>query len=371
MPQKSEPSAERARAALLRGDEPSNDDLYALVCERLKKAQAERQEEEAPAPAPRSRLTRRRALAAAMERRRADRPGPRPAATEGRGATPEPRARRRSPPALSRLTVPAPHTAAMERRGRGRAVSSAALTVLGSMVIDGRTARIGAGQLDRKLYAEVNKALEALGGKWNRKAQGHVFEEDPRDALDRVVLTGEFSDKRQDFGFFETPAPLAARVVEMADIRPGMDVLEPSAGRGALVRAVQAAARSTLIGAVEIQPENARALHSLGVDVREADFLALPVTGQVDRVVMNPPFARQADIEHVCRAFAWLRPGGRLVSIMSAGVTFRQDRKTQAFQMLVRQNGGEIEELPPGSFAESGTGVPTVLVTLEKPGGAP
>lgn len=248
----------------------------------------------------------------------------------------------------------------------GKKLSAEALAVLGSMTTLGNAAKINSGQLDRKLYEEVNKALEALGGKWNRKFQGHVFDEDPRDALDRVVLTGEFSDKRQDFGFFETPAALAARVVEMAGIRPGMQVLEPSAGRGALVRAVQASARSTLIGAVEIQPENARAVRALGVDVLERDFLTLPVSFDADRVVMNPPFARQADIDHVCRAFKWVAPGGRLVSIMSAGVRFRQNQKTLAFRALVEQNDGEIIDLPPGSFAESGTGVNTVIVTLDK-----
>ncbi len=247
----------------------------------------------------------------------------------------------------------------------GKKLSAEAVTVLGSMTIDGRTARIGAGQLDRKLYVEVNKALEALGGKWNRKAQGHVFDGDPRDAFDQVVLTGEFSVSKQDFGFFETPAPLAARVVEMAGIRADMMVLEPSCGRGALIREVLAQQPGTRIYGVEIQPENARACRALVADVEEANFLQV-VAAPCDRVVMNPPFARQADIEHVQHAFKMLRPGGRLVSIMSAGVRFRENEKTRAFRALVEQHDGEIIDLPPGSFAASGTGVNTVIVTIDK-----
>ena len=41
--------------------------------------------------------------------------------------------------------------------------------------------------LDRKLYVEVNAALEALGGKWDRKSKAHVFGEGPADALDQVI----------------------------------------------------------------------------------------------------------------------------------------------------------------------------------------
>ena len=62
-----------------------------------------------------------------------------------------------------------------------------------------------------------------------------------------------------------------------------------------------------------------------------------------------------------------LAPGGRLVAILSAGVTFRDDRKTRAFRQMVASMGGEFEELPADTFASSGTGVRTVLVMLRRP----
>lgn len=37
--------------------------------------------------------------------------------------------------------------------------------------------------LDRKLYQAVNKALESAGGRWNKKAQAHLFKGDPRPFL--------------------------------------------------------------------------------------------------------------------------------------------------------------------------------------------
>src|SRR5204862_5173800 len=33
-------------------------------------------------------------------------------------------------------------------------------------------------QLERKTYLDTNKVLERIGGKWNRKQKGHVFEDE-------------------------------------------------------------------------------------------------------------------------------------------------------------------------------------------------
>ena len=94
---------------------------------------------------------------------------------------------------------------------------------------------------------------------------------------------------------------------------------------------------------------------------------ALTHSGQYDRVVMNPPFEDGQDIDHVRRAFdANLKPGGKLVAIMSEGPFFRSDKKAQAFRQWLEENGGTSERLAPGTFKESGTGTATRLVTVEK-----
>ena len=43
--------------------------------------------------------------------------------------------------------------------------------------------------LPRELYVQVNKALEAMGGKWNRKSKGHVFENDPRSKVENLLVS--------------------------------------------------------------------------------------------------------------------------------------------------------------------------------------
>lgn len=246
-------------------------------------------------------------------------------------------------------------------------LSSEAVAVLGSMEVDGNLATITAGQLDRKLYVEVNAALEAIGGKWNRRSKAHIFEGDPRDALDQVVLTGGFTDAKREFDFFETPPEVAISVIELAQIEPGMVVLEPSAGKGALAR--PAKARGADVVCVEIQPKLAEALRAEGFRVPQGgDFLAFeapaPGKGNYDRVVMNPPFSRQQDITHVRHAVSFVRPGGILVAIMSAGMKFRENRKTDAFRCWLPRWFADynIHDLPEKAFRSSGTDVNAVVL---------
>ena len=69
-------------------------------------------------------------------------------------------------------------------------------------------------------------------------------------------------------------------------------------------------------------------------------------------------------------ALTFLRPGGRLVAVMSAGVRFRQDARSTSFRALLHDLPAEIHDLPDGSFLASGTAVQTVIVTIDKPANA-
>lgn len=219
-------------------------------------------------------------------------------------------------------------------------------------------------QLERPLYVKTNKVLEAAGGRWDRRARAHVFPDDAAELLEPVILTGEITHARDEFGYFPTPPAVVDRLIALADLGPGMTVLEPSAGQGALAAA--AAAARGIVDCVELLDANAAILRQCDDyrDVTTGDFLAIEPVWLYDRVVMNPPFARQADVVHVTHALRFLRPGGRLVSVMSAGVTFRSYRLTADLRELIADRGGEIIPLPADSFKESGTGVNTVIVVV-------
>ena len=56
-------------------------------------------------------------------------------------------------------------------------------------------------QLARETYLRVAKVLTAARGKWNRKANGHVFPFDPRELIGAVVEDGVVVDARRDAWF--------------------------------------------------------------------------------------------------------------------------------------------------------------------------
>lgn len=248
---------------------------------------------------------------------------------------------------------------------RSRQIEPDVLNVLAAADCASNTLKL-VGQLDRKIYTRTNEVLEALGGKWNKKAKAHLFDGDAADLVDEAMLTGTFTKTKQDFGFFETPSVIVQQLITGAYVKPGMEVLEPSAGHGAIADAVRA--MGAMPTCCELQDKNVFVLAEKQHVVRPGDFLKWDPTligERFDAVVMNPPFARRADIHHITHAAKFLKPGGTLAAVASASVMFRDDSLAKAFRDFVRAHFGMIVALPDGSFKESGTMVNTVLVTLE------
>lgn len=221
-------------------------------------------------------------------------------------------------------------------------------------------------RMDPKLYRKVNEVLEAVGGRWTKSVQAHVFPVDAAEAIAPVLATGHvvtLREKRQQAQYFPTPASVVQRLVELADLRTGMEVLEPSAGSGAIATAV--AAHGATVDCIEQDPGYAAVLADTGTarTLRVADFLTVPAEPRYDRVTMNPPFTKGADIAHVQHALRFLKPDGLLVSVMSWTVT-EHNRKTAAFRALVEARGGTAEAVTKGAFKESGTDTRTVIVTI-------
>ena len=246
------------------------------------------------------------------------------------------------------------------------------LAVLSTVEIKGNNVRITA-QLDRKLYLAVNKVLDRIGGKWNKKAKAHVFDMDPTERLEVVINSGVL-DPKVKTGYFPTPAVIVDRMIELADLDSGQLILEPSAGQGHISDEIckHIGLHTHEIMICETLPENIHILREKEYVVEELEFLAMAVEChenklEFDRIVMNPPFERQNDISHVTTAYSLLAPGGILVTIMSAGVLFRENKKTVDFRdNIMEQNVTYLDRLPAGAFKESGTMVNTILLRLEK-----
>ncbi|MEU0160162.1 class I SAM-dependent methyltransferase [Streptomyces sp. NPDC006261] len=233
-------------------------------------------------------------------------------------------------------------------------------------VTDGPRLVLTGPRMTTALYQRVDEVLEAVGGRWAKNESAHVFPIDAAEALAPVLTSGEvvtLREKRTLAQYFPTPAPVVDRLIALAGLESGMTVLEPSAGSGAIATA--AATHGAAVDCIERDPGYATVLTEAGAarSVQVADFLTVPADPRFDRVVMNPPFTRGADMTHVTHALRFLSPGGLLVSVMSWAVT-EDVRGAAQFRALVEQRGGTVEALPARAFAESGTTVDTVIVTI-------
>jgi len=167
-------------------------------------------------------------------------------------------------------------------------------------------------------------------------------------------------------GFFPTPTELVDQMIDYADIQEGHEVLEPSAGKGNIADQIKVSAPNATLDVVEYNASLAALLEAKGYNVVGNDFLQYKGK-QYDRIVMNPPFENFQDIDHVKHAYDLLKPGGKLVAIMGAGVKNSRSKAVE-FRSWLDDMGSYIEDLPEGSFknAERSTGVNTVMVTIEK-----
>jgi len=161
------------------------------------------------------------------------------------------------------------------------------------------------------------------------------------------------------FQLFQTPPALAARLVAALEIPDGARVLEPSAGLGRLLDAVEALKPAEVV-AVDVSPACTGELfrqERAGVTIKQRDFLDVSPAelGTFDAVVMNPPFHMRADVRHILHALKFLRPGGRC-----AALCLDTPQRTAA----LRELADTWEELPPETFRAEGTSVRTVLATF-------
>lgn len=215
-------------------------------------------------------------------------------------------------------------------------------------------------------------------------------QDEQRKAADALRELEDGARFRNVPGFFPSPPAVVARVVELLDLdRPGLDILEPSAGLGHLAAPLLDYARESRhkghggsLTVCEWAHDLLDILRAKGYGnddagasfLRDGDFLEDSPRwtllddepARFDRVAMNPPFEKRQDEKHVRAALALLRSGGRLVSVMSP-------RGAEAIRDEYRNVPGwsaVVEELPEGSFTGPGafrtTGVRASLVIVRR-----
>ncbi len=232
-------------------------------------------------------------------------------------------------------------------------------------------------QLDRDLYIKYNDVLERFGGKWNKKANGHIFAGDASEYIKMYLDTGQLPDKNP-LAFFSTPKEVIDIVLSEIELHIGSNVLEylePHGGTGAFIDVLRSAG-CTKITSCEIDPYRFKILQNKygnQVTLFNTDFLLQPFEKKFDVIVMNPPFSVDGDktayITHINKAYSLLNSTGVLVAIVPTGWLFSSFKKQIDFKDWVGQHGRYFR-LDKGAFKQSGTLIDCAVIVIENLSGS-
>ena len=230
------------------------------------------------------------------------------------------------------------------------------------------------GFMNGNLHLWIRPECKPLLDKVNRLLADYYGEVLP-DAAARDEKPQEFkvasTAVAKDLAFYPTPGAVADLALRELYVRPGMRVLEPSAGVGGLVKPMLA--KGAQVDAIEIHPDRAAALEAIahpGLRVRCANFLNVAPEPIYDAVVMNPPFEGTHCLDHVRHAYDFLGQDGVLIAILPASAQVGSTGKHERFQAWAESKrpryGRMWTDLPPESFASLGVRINTVILELRR-----
>lgn len=272
---------------------------------------------------------------------------------------------------------------------RAQKLTATTITVLESAYVEENTVRLTCGTLAPRKFVQPKAVLEAIGGVWSTAKGAYVFPygSDPAALIAAVLEAGTVPlAARTAEGYVRTPDGVATDIltwhVDVGHLPRGARVLEPSAGDGAIVRAILGENRDVTVVAVEPNPDRVAALRVLAATVPGRlevhamtleEFAADPAAygDPFDAVIMNPPFALPGNpdawLSHVRTAYGLMYPGAQLAAIVPASYQYRAGNLHRDFQDQVAASCGKFVPLDRDAFAPSGCGVSAGVLTFPKP----
>ena len=182
--------------------------------------------------------------------------------------------------------------------------------------------------------------------------------------------------------FYPTPDKLAGRLIAGVDWKGVKDVLEPSAGKGDLVEAVQRMTEQykyseRINGAskgveksfdvVELDYNLRLILRGKGMRLVGDDFLEFRTNKRYDLIIMNPPFSEGA--KHLLHAIELMKDGGQIACLLNAETIrnpYTNERKL--LKSLMAKYAARIEFVQNGfADAQRKTGVEVAVIHINIP----
>jgi len=194
--------------------------------------------------------------------------------------------------------------------------------------------------------SELGRILEGIGA--IKTDSEYRFNFDPNIVLSKIIRSGVLPEKKSH-QYYPTPKEVVEMVQEIANVY-SEQVLEPSAGQGALVEGLD----PELVDCIEIDPTNCSILKSKGFKVECKDFLDQKVERFYNTILMNPPFSDGRAKDHVDHAIKFLADGGRILAIVPSNFDtgYLGDRFVQEF------------DIPAKAFKDSGTNISTKIIEI-------
>lgn len=176
-----------------------------------------------------------------------------------------------------------------------------------------------------------------------------------------------------DHEFFPTPPELAKRLIDDDLYYSVRTVLDPSAGKGDLLKAMNERFKSRYnhktydCYAVEIDTDLRAILKDKNYRLIGSDFLNFKTYNQFDLIIMNPPFS--CGEKHLLKALEMQKNGGKIRCILNAETI--RNPYTNERKLLVQQlesYGAEIEYVKNAfSHAEVKTDVEIAIIRVDIP----
>ncbi len=213
---------------------------------------------------------------------------------------------------------------------------------------------------------------DGIGGKAYDAENARIARMTPFEkAINAYHTKGKNRDNRRNKlgkDWYATPEPLGLKMVQWAGVHKGDDVLEPSAGDGAIGRWVGDDANLVMI-----EPSNELAsraqLANTTATVHNGSFEAHNTMIKYDAIVMNPPFGHAGSLalEHVKKACKHLRDGGRVVALVPNSPNllkglenWQETADGKEFYVAAKVS------LPASTFENANTSVNTFVMILER-----
>lgn len=182
-------------------------------------------------------------------------------------------------------------------------------------------------------------------------------------------------NNREGVDFYATPEPVGQKMMEWANVRVAEDVLEPSAGNGAIAMwAPKHASVTAIEPSYNLFAKMSVRTGELKKKTINDTFENLHSVNKFDSVVMNPPFGvgGKTAMDHLEKAFMHLRETGRVVALIPRG---KMDSRLDNF-LYGKNDKGELLnpnahlvasiDLPGVTFQQAGTSVNSRIVIIDK-----